>query len=257
MSTDNMEDNNNLGDGLSGKKSTYEEGDVVLCTVEKIEGITVFVTIQKGGTGSIVTSEIAPGRIRNLRDYVVPNKKIVCKVLKVDEKGHVHLSLRRVTAKERKEVMDAYNKEKSIETIFKVVLKDKAPDVIKKIGENHSLEEFVSEVLKNQSIMKEYFTKDEAEKILQHVSKKKTKETSIKKSLILKCPDREDGIIGIKNTLNIKSKNLEIKYLGGSKFVIILKGDNYKTLNNEINSLLKEIENRAKKEHCSLEILKK
>ena len=100
---------NNIGDGLRKNipmpygmgGSSYNEGDIILCTVEKIEGISVFVTIDKGGTGSIVTSEIAPGRIRNLRDYVVPNKKIVCKVLKVDPNGHVHLSLRRVTAKER------------------------------------------------------------------------------------------------------------------------------------------------------------
>ena len=54
-----------------------EEGDVVLCTVTKIEGTSVFVNIEGDGEGSIIVSEIAPGRIRNLRDYVLPNKKIV------------------------------------------------------------------------------------------------------------------------------------------------------------------------------------
>jgi len=55
----------------------FEEGDVVLCTVEKIEGTVVFVNID--GTnkqGTIITSEVAPGRIRNIREYVVPKKKI-------------------------------------------------------------------------------------------------------------------------------------------------------------------------------------
>jgi len=62
-----------------------KEGDNVLCTVEKIVGTTVFVKIEdNGGGGSIIVSEIAPGRIRNLRDYVVPNKKIVCKVLRME-----------------------------------------------------------------------------------------------------------------------------------------------------------------------------
>ena len=56
-----------------------EVGDIVLCTVDRIIGTTVFVGIEGNGEGSIVTSEIAPGRIRNLRDYVVPKKKIVCK----------------------------------------------------------------------------------------------------------------------------------------------------------------------------------
>ncbi len=222
---------NNIGDGLRKNipmpygvgGSSYNEGDIILCTVEKIEGISVFVTIDKGGTGSIVTSEIAPGRIRNLRDYVVPNKKIVCKVLKVDPNGHVHLSLRRVTAKERKEVMDVYNKEKAVEIIFKVVLKDNAQSIIKKIKEHYTLEEFVSEMLKDQNIAKHYFNKDEIEKILQVLNKKRIKEVFIKKSLTLKCLEREDGIIGIKKVLDIKNKNLEIKYLGGSKLCSLLK----------------------------------
>ena len=84
----------------------FEEGDLVLCTVDRIVGTVVFVKIKskdKEIEGSIVLSEIAPGRIRNLRDYVVPKKKIVCKILRI--KGeNIELSLRRVSQKERKEV---------------------------------------------------------------------------------------------------------------------------------------------------------
>ena len=72
-----------------------EEGEIVLCTVDKIIGTTVFVKIEGNGEGTITTSEIAPGRIRNLRDYVSPGRKIVCKVLRVDV-NKISLSLRRV-----------------------------------------------------------------------------------------------------------------------------------------------------------------
>ena len=75
-----------------------EEGDVVLCTVERIVGTIVFVRIKGDGEGSITMSEIAPGRIRNLRDYVVPKKKIVCKVLRISPNRNTDLSLRRVTS---------------------------------------------------------------------------------------------------------------------------------------------------------------
>lgn len=92
---------------------------------------------------------------------------------------------------------------------------------------------------------------------MQLISKKKQKDVFIKRSIILKCHDREDGLIGIKNTLNIKNKNMNIKYLGGSKFVLTAKGNSYKTLNNEIALVLKEIEARAKKEWCFIEIMKK
>ena len=54
-----------------------EEGDILMCTVDRIVGTVVFVKIDETGQeASIVMSEIAPGRIRNLRDYVFPKKKI-------------------------------------------------------------------------------------------------------------------------------------------------------------------------------------
>ncbi len=84
-----------------------------MCTVDKIAGTVVFVTIDGNGQGSIVLSEIAPGRIRNLRNYVVPKKRIICKVLKIS-RDYVALSLRRVTQKERKELLNQYKQEKKL-----------------------------------------------------------------------------------------------------------------------------------------------
>ena len=66
-----------------------EEGQIVLCTVDKIVGTTVFVKIEDNGEGTITTSEISPGRIRNLRKYVIPGKKIVCKVLNTKNGTHL------------------------------------------------------------------------------------------------------------------------------------------------------------------------
>ena len=86
-----------------------EEGDIVLCTVDRIVGTNVFVKIdsEQEKEGVIVFSEIAPGRIRNIRDYVVPKKKIVCKVLRISG-DRIDLSLRRVTQKEQKELKEKY-----------------------------------------------------------------------------------------------------------------------------------------------------
>ena len=129
-----------------------EIGDNVLCTVERIDGTVVFVSVLVEGKeieGSIVTSEIAPGRIRNLRDYVVPKKKIVCKILRISEKGNVELSLRRVTAKERKEIMDRYNQERAYLSILKKVLGEKTGDVVKKIMEEGTLSDFIAETKEN------------------------------------------------------------------------------------------------------------
>jgi len=98
----------------------FEESEIVLCTVDKIVGTIVFVKIEDNGEGTITTSEISPGRIRNLRDYVVPGKKIVCKILSL--KNGIHLSLRRVKPSEKKELLDKISKEKSYKAILKTVL---------------------------------------------------------------------------------------------------------------------------------------
>src|SRR3990167_9513413 len=102
-----------------------EEGQIVMCTVMKIVGTTVFVNLDNYNyEGTIITSEIAPGRIRNLRDYVIPGKKIACKILSINY-NNINLSLRRVTLKEKKEVMEKYQKEKNSLSILKSVLKEK------------------------------------------------------------------------------------------------------------------------------------
>ena len=77
-----------------------EEGNLVLCTVKKVTNTITFVELSDGEEGTIVSSEIAPGRIKLMRQYVVPNKKIVCKILEISG-DRISLSLRRVNSKER------------------------------------------------------------------------------------------------------------------------------------------------------------
>jgi translation initiation factor 2 alpha subunit (eIF-2alpha) len=80
-----------------------KEGDLILCKVKKVTNTITFVEMPNGHEGTIISSEIAAGRIKLMRQYVVPNKQIVCKILKI-EGDNFHLSLRRVTAKEKSEV---------------------------------------------------------------------------------------------------------------------------------------------------------
>src|SRR3972149_5802351 len=111
-----------------------KENDIVLCTVRKIDGTVVFLDIEECNLmGSMILSEVAAGRIRNLGFYVSPRKKIVCKVLKV-YRDHIELSLRRVTAKEREEVLDRHKKERAIRKILDSVVKD-STGILAKIKE--------------------------------------------------------------------------------------------------------------------------
>src|SRR3989344_986565 len=99
------------------------EDELVLCTVTKVLPHVVFVNIDEYDKGGLVhISEIAPGRIRNIREYVELGKKIVCKVLRVDQaKGHIDLSLRRVSEIERKKKLEEIKQEQKAEKIVELV----------------------------------------------------------------------------------------------------------------------------------------
>ena len=71
---------------LYTKDGYPEVNEIVYCTVRKISGgNTVFVYLDEYEKEGVLTiSEIAPGRIRNLRDHVSEGRVIICKVLRVD-----------------------------------------------------------------------------------------------------------------------------------------------------------------------------
>ena len=70
------------------KRQGYpQDSEIVVCKVTKVQFHSVFVNLEEyGKSGMLHISEVSPGRIRNIRDYVVEGKIVVCKVLKIDEK---------------------------------------------------------------------------------------------------------------------------------------------------------------------------
>ena len=184
----------------------FEEGDVVLCTVDRIIGTIVFVHIEGNGEGSIIFSEIAPGRIRNIRTHVVPKKKIVCKILRMS-KDRIELSLRRVTQKERKEILDQHKQEKSYSSMLKSILGEKSKEIVKKITEKERLYDFFQEVKENPSKLNKIFEKDDVKKIIKVLEAQKPKKKIVKKEILLTSTNPQ-GLNLIKEILG-KIKNLK------------------------------------------------
>lgn len=220
-----------------------EQGDVVLCTVDRIIGTTVFVNIDENGEGKIILSEIAPGRIRNLRDYVIPKKMIVCKVLRISG-NDIDLSLRRVTFKERKEVLEQYKLEKSCNSILKSVLGDKTEEVINKIYTECRVGELFKKVKKNPKELEKFVNKKEAEKIIEIISCQKVKKASLKKEIKFHTT-KSNGLELIKKLLLNKAP-AEIKYLSAGNYSIKLETPDLKKTDTQIREIIAEIEKEAK-----------
>ncbi len=228
-----------------------EPGDIVLCTVERIERTIIFVKIDGEGDGSIIVSEIAPGRIRNLRDYVVPKKRIVCKVLRVS-RGNYELSLRRVTPKEKKELMEQQKQEKGYASVIKSVLKEKFESVIKEITKEEKLFDFIEESKNNPKELEKFIGKEDAKKILEILLSQKQKKATLKKKINIKSYESK-GIEIIKEIFK-SVKDANTKYISAGVYSIEAEAENIKKADQKIQEILKEIEKKAEKLKASFSI---
>lgn len=229
-----------------------KEDELVMCTVKSIEGTTVFVNIEEGGQGNIAMSEVAAGRIRNLREHVSVNKKIVCKVLKITNEN-IQLSLRRVTAKEREEILEHYQKERTAISLLKTVTK--TPEkIIEKIKEKEKLWSFFDKAREDPSILEKVMSKEEAQSLAKIFSEKKESEKKAKRIILIKSTT-ESGVKDIKDVLNIKDS--DISYLGSSQFAVSAKAKNFKEANLKVSAAIGEIEKRAKEKKIFFETKEK
>lgn len=228
------------------------EDDAILCTVKKIEGTSVFLETEVGIPGTMVLSEVAAGRIRNIREYVFPNKKIVCKVLKV-HKDRLELSLRRVTAKEREEVLEEHKKEKALSSMLKIT-GENPQKVIEKIKEDFSVVEFIEEAKEEPKIIEKYLQKENALKLAKILSEKEEREKRVEGRFALRTFS-ENGINNIKEILDVK--NCEIHYLGSSTFSLAVSGKEFKESNAKLSEILEIIKKRAKEKGALVEVKEK
>src|SRR3972149_8090519 len=100
-----------------------EIGDLVIATIETVTDYGAYAKLDEyNKRGLLPVSEISSSWIRNLRDFVREGQKMVLKVLRVDlEKGHIDLSLRRVTKRERIEKVMLFKKVRKAEALLKGV----------------------------------------------------------------------------------------------------------------------------------------
>jgi translation initiation factor 2 subunit 1 len=241
---------------MDNQNHELEEGQIVQCIVDKILGTTIFLRINGGGEGTMTTSEVSPGRIRNLRDYVVPGKKIVCKILRIDG-NRIYLSLRRVTQSEKKELLDKINKERSYTAILKTVLgKEGSVGIINKIREDYAIIDFFEELKIDNKLIEKYVDKKDSEKIVKILESKKEKPKELRQIFHLSSKSPE-GIKIVKEIIQgACQKSCNTLYLAAGRYRITLIGEDFKKLKTELGETLRVIEKTAKKKGCEFSIEK-
>lgn len=232
-----------LGIMLLKKKGFPEEDELVMCTVTKVQFHSVFCNLDDYNKGAMIhISEVSPGRIRNIRDFVKESKKVVCKVLRVsEEKGHIDLSLRRVTESQRRAKVDEIKQEQKAEKIIEFVVKNNNLDLnkffddisAKILKEYPTIYEFFQEVSSNPKSIDVLELDKKISKNLEETIKLRIKEVEVQIEGKLKLTSYEpEGINIVKEALkkaqDIGKNNINIKYLGAGTYRIRVKAKDYK-----------------------------
>ena len=244
-----------------------EVGELVIATVSNIADYGAYVKLDEyyGIEGLLHISEVSSGWVKNIYDHVREGQKLVLKVLRVDkEKGHVDLSLRRVSKREKQEKMAEWKRRKRalsiLETAAQKVNLDprKLVDEVTPIFEDklgglyEGLEELVE---KGEELAEKLKLPKEWIKAIYDVAKQKIKPQVVSIKGILKLTTTApDGVEIIKKIL-IESKSarrfrkakVDIYTVGAPKYVVEVTAKNYKdaekVLNEVVSYALKEIKN--------------
>jgi translation initiation factor 2 subunit 1 len=243
---------------LLKRQGMPEEGEFVLCTVTNIQYNSVFVKLNEyEKSGMIHISEISPGRIRNIRDFVEEGKVVVCVVLRInEERGYIDLSLRRVNEMEKKKKSEKIKQEQKAEKIIENYAKANnmkleqlyaslATPILKKYEYLHSA--FFDIVEKKTTLLELGIPQAIAEPFEKVVIDKiKPKSVVIEGSLKLELY-LPNGVDVLKTMLTQQEDNsTTLKYEGGGKYRITVTSKEYKiaeqVLKQKVDALEKSIE---------------
>jgi translation initiation factor 2 subunit 1 len=106
---------------VKSRQEWPEVGDIVIGTVVRVEPYGAYVRLDEYNEkeGFIHISEVSSTWVRNIRDYVREKQKVVAKVLRVDKvKGHIDLSLRRVTDQWRRQKISEWKRAQKAENLL-------------------------------------------------------------------------------------------------------------------------------------------
>lgn len=109
-----------------------DEGELIVGTIYKVLNYGAFAKLEEypNKEAFIHISEVSSGWVKNIRDHVRENQKIVCRVLRVNpKKGHVDASLKRIREDQRTKKIQQWKIEQKAEKFLELVAKSLDKDL--------------------------------------------------------------------------------------------------------------------------------
>ncbi len=228
-----------------------EKDELVVCTVDELKTFGAFVKLEeyRGKEGLIHISEIAPGWVKHLRDYVREGQKVVCKVLHVDpQRGHIDLSLKAVKDGQKRERINEWKREKKAKKWLTLaaassklaVSNEELAEVEMKLTDAYGslYDAFVEVVKVGKKALVALGIKPEYADAIQEVAVANVKPPSVQITgyVELTCP-LPAGVEIIKEALKTAEEKQRIKtsdkvecfYIGAPRYKICVTASDYKT----------------------------
>lgn len=232
---------------MSEQKNEYPEpGDLVMATIKTVMDYGVYANLDEyNKRGFLHISEIASARIRNIRDFVRENQKMVLKVLRVDvEKGHVDLSLRRVTKRERIEKVKSWKKDRKGDALLNAVAERTGisrAEIYEKVGAvlegNFGLYEGFEKAVKEgiDFLIKLGISEDLAKVVAQVAEERiKIKTVKVRGVLEVRCmkPNGvrciQEAFRSAKKSQEIKGTKIQFSVIAAPKYRVEVSAENWK-----------------------------
>jgi translation initiation factor 2 subunit 1 len=201
-----------------------EVGDLVIATIETVTDYGAYVNLDEyDKRGLLHVSEISSSWIRNIRDFVREGQKVVLKATRLNlEKGHIDLSLRRVTKRAKIEKIRQWKQDRKAGSLLE---------------ENYGLYEGFEKIAKEGSeVLTEMGVPEDLAKAFAEVAEERilVKMVKVKGTLEIRCMT-PNGVNVIKGSfLNAekteKTKDTEVRFyvVAAPKYSVEVLAENYK-----------------------------
>jgi len=223
-----------------------ETGDLVIASIESVMDYGAYANLDEyNRRGFLHISEISSARIRNVRDYVRENQKMVLKVLRVEvEKGHIDLSLRRVTKRERIEKIKSWKKDRKGDALLHAVAEKVGlpiHEVYQQAGvileEKYGLYEGFEKVVKDGAeVLTKLGIPEDLAKIIVQVAEDRIRIKMVKVRGVLevrcmkpngvKCI--QDAFVDAKKAQKAKDAKIEFSIIAAPRYSLEVAADNWK-----------------------------
>lgn len=249
------------------RKGLPEISEVIICTIKDITPYSASCTLSEypNTDGMIHVSEVSGKWVKDIRKFIKQGKQYAAKVINIDEKGHVFLSLKRMSKREKEVKLQEYQKEQRAEKMLEQLAeqkKIKLSEAYESIG--YELQEKFGDMFRAfeqafkdpQLLINKGISKNWTELI--HKAAKENiqkKEIKIKAELELKFYSG-DGVDRIKETLKELSNKykLNVKYISAPRYLIEIKTDNPKVAQKQLVDQLQKFGSSIKDGEFSFKI---